>query len=380
MIESVKTTIYETILLSAISLIIGIAAAVLLARNITGPLTKCGVFFGRLAEGDLSINCAMDRNDEIGVLFNSMSGMTAKLRSVITVVQKASDSVSSGVMELTSAASDIAEGATNQAASVEETSASMEEMSSNIQQNTDNAQQTEKIAAQAASDAAKGGAAVSQAVSAMKEIANKISIIEEIARQTNLLALNAAIEAARAGEHGKGFAVVAAEVRKLAERSQSAAGEIGQLSSSSVEVAERAGGIISKLVPDIQKTAELVQEISASSSEQTQGAGQINQALQVLDQTIQKNAGAAEKMAATAEELSSHADRLQEAIGMFNVGTTRATEHRRPAHKSVGTGAATRNIAPPAPYSKPKALPGSMQGADLNTSGRGSSDDEFERF
>jgi methyl-accepting chemotaxis protein len=197
----------------------------------------------------------------------------------------------------------------------------MEQMASNIRQNTDNAMQTEKIAIKSSSDAKEGGKAVTETVAAMKQIATKISIIEEIARQTNLLALNAAIEAARAGEHGKGFAVVASEVRKLAERSQSAAGEISQLSTTSVAIAEQAGDMLNKMLPDIQKTAELVQEISASSKEQDTGADQINKAIQQLDQVIQQNAGAAEEMASTTEELSSQAEQLKATIAFFTLDT-----------------------------------------------------------
>jgi methyl-accepting chemotaxis protein len=213
----------------------------------------------------------------------------------------------------------MSQGATEQAASAEEASSSIEEMNATIRQNADNALQTEKIALKSAADALESGKAVAEAMAAMKDIAARISIIEEIARQTNLLALNAAIEAARAGEHGKGFAVVAAEVRRLAERSQTAAGEISKLSGSSVQVAEKAGTMLAKLVPDIQKTAELVQEISAASREQTTGAGQINGAIQQLNQVIQQNAGAAEEMSSTAEELSSQAEQLQEAIAYFQV-------------------------------------------------------------
>jgi len=196
----------------------------------------------------------------------------------------------------------------------------MEEMAATIKQNTDNAQQTEKIALKSAEDAIGSGKAVTETVGAMREIAGKISIIEEIARQTNLLALNAAIEAARAGEHGKGFAVVASEVRKLAERSQTAAGEISKLSVSSVQVAEKAGELLSKLVPDIKKTAELVQEISAASAEQNTGVEQVNKASQQLDQVIQQNAGAAEEMSSMAEELSSQAEQLQSSISFFKLG------------------------------------------------------------
>ncbi len=322
----VENTSMMTIVGTLIAIVLGIGIGLIVTNNITGPLNQCGSMFEKLAQGDLSINCAMDRKDEIGNLFNSLGNMTVKIRGVITRVKEASDAVSNGTEELTSSSGSISEGASTQAASVEETSSSMEQMLSNIQNNTDNARKTERIATQAALDAREGGTAVTQAVAAMKEIADKITIIEEIARQTNLLALNAAIEAARAGEHGKGFAVVAAEVRKLAERSQTAAGEIGSLSTSSVEVAEEAGKSINKLVPDIQKTAELVQEISASSAEQSQGAGQINQALQQLDQVIQQNAGASEEMAATASDLSGHANLLKEAVGMFNLGNTTGTK------------------------------------------------------
>ncbi|WP_235264124.1 methyl-accepting chemotaxis protein, partial [Geoalkalibacter ferrihydriticus] len=206
-----------------------------------------------------------------------------------------------------------------QAAAAEEASSSMEQMAANIRQNADNAMQTEKIAAKSAQDARQGGEAVGKTVTAMKQIADKISIVEEIARQTNLLALNAAIEAARAGEHGKGFAVVAAEVRKLAERSQTAAAEISDLSGSSVEIAEQAGKMLTQMVPDIQKTAELVQEIAAASKEQDAGAEQVNKAIQQLDQVIQQNASASEEMASTSEELSSQAEQLQQAIAYFKV-------------------------------------------------------------
>ena len=207
----------------------------------------------------------------------------------------------------------------------------MEQMVSNIKQNADNAQTTDKIANKSASDAQESGKSVREAVSAMKDIASKISIIEEIARQTNLLALNAAIEAARAGEHGKGFAVVASEVRRLAERSQKAAGEINQLSGDTLKVSEKSGEMLDKLVPDIQKTAELVQEISAASKEQDTGSSQINQALQQLEKVIQENASASEEMASTTEELTGQADQLVSALSFFHTGD----EEHASARKSV---------------------------------------------
>ncbi len=262
---------------------------------------------------------------------NNINKLIDNLTVVTVNIRTAANQVASGSQELSSSSEEMSQGTTEQAASAEEASASMEQMAANIRQNADNSQQTEKIAMKAASDAREGGKAVEEAVVAMKDIAGKISIIEEIARQTNLLALNAAIEAARAGEHGKGFAVVAAEVRKLAERSQSAAGEISDLSSSSVEVAEKAGGVLAKLVPDIQKTAELVQEINAASNEQNSGAEQINRAIQQLDHVIQQNAGSSEELSSTSEELAAQAEQLQSTIAFFKLSDNSGRIERREA-------------------------------------------------
>jgi methyl-accepting chemotaxis protein len=282
----------------------------------------------RLSEGNLTIKMESSSKIETGV-FAAMKRMLERFSRVVNDVKFASDNVASGSQQMSSSAQEMSQGATVQAASADEATSSMEQMVANIRQNTDSAMETMKISQKAADDATQSGIAVSEAMSAMKEIAGKISIIEEIARQTNLLALNAAIEAARAGEHGKGFAVVAAEVRKLAERSQDAAGEISQLSSSSIDVAERAGEMLGKLVPDIQKTAELVQEISAASSEQNAGAEQVSKAILQLDMVIQQNAGAAEEMAATSEELAGQAQHLQDAIKFFKVGNRGSRIKRR---------------------------------------------------
>jgi methyl-accepting chemotaxis protein len=213
----------------------------------------------------------------------------------------------------------MSQGAIEQAAAAEEASASMEEMAANIRQTADNAGQTERIARQSAADAQTSGRSVDTAVDAVRRIAQRIAVVQEIARQTDLLALNAAIEAARAGEHGRGFAVVASEVRKLAERSQIAAAEIGTLSAETLDAAEHAGQMLARLVPDIKKTAELVEEISAACREQDSGARQVNSAIQQLDKITQQTTGASEEVSSTSEELAAQAEALQQTIAFFRL-------------------------------------------------------------
>jgi len=301
----------------------------------------------QIADGNLMVDIRV--RSEQDKLIQALVLMIEKLTEVVKSVQIASDNVATRSQEMSSKTEQISEGATEQAASAEEVSSSMEQMTSNIMQNADNAQQTEKIAVKCAEDAREGGTAVGETVSAMKEIANKISIIEEIARQTNMLALNAAIEAARAGEHGKGFAVVAAEVRRLAERSQTAAGEINRLSASSVQIAEHAGELLGSIVPAIQKTADLVQEISSASNEQKTGADQINKAIQQLDQVIQQNAAAAEEMAATATELDGQAEELQTSAAFFRTDEGGGSKTRRTRTKAL-TDKRERNTMKQLPY------------------------------
>jgi methyl-accepting chemotaxis protein len=295
----------------------------------------------------------------------------------------ASDNVSAGSQQLSAGSEQLSQGATEQASSAEEASASMEEMAANIKQNADNAAQTEKIARQSARDAEASGDAVNKAVSAMRTIAEKISIVQEIARQTDLLALNAAVEAARAGEHGRGFAVVASEVRKLAERSQTAASEISGLSGETVKVATEAGDMLTRLVPDIRKTAELVAEISAACREQDIGASQINEAIQQLDKVTQQNAGASEEMSATSEELAAQAEELQASIAFFKVDNAGGSSDATAVKRLKAT--AARMAAPGKTSSAAKAKPSakSAQGKskgfalDMSMGGPDSDDSDF---
>ncbi|MDM8517682.1 methyl-accepting chemotaxis protein, partial [Desulfobacterales bacterium HSG16] len=302
-----------------IALIIGVSISIFITKGIVNPMLKGVEFVEKISKGDLNAYIDIDQKDEVGLLADMLKEMIVKLRKVVEDVKHASNNVSVGSQEMSASSEEMSQGATEQAASAEQVSASMVQMAANIRMNAENAMQTEKIALKSAQDADKGGEAVFKTVNAMKEIAEKISIIEEIARQTDLLALNAAIEAARAGEYGKGFAVVASEVRKLAERSQRSAADIGKLSVSSVQIAEQAGEMLKKIVPDIKKTANLVQEISAASAEQDTGTEQINKAVQHLDQVIQQNSSVAEEMASTSEELASQAEHLEDTMGFFKV-------------------------------------------------------------
>jgi len=363
---------------TAVLLILTILYTLYASRKMIKPILFNVSVAEALSQGDLNQKIKVTCNDELGMLEGAMALMIERLREIVGSIQAASSNVAAGSSELSSTAQSMAHGATQQAAAAEEASSSMEQMTSNINQNADNALQTEKIALKVSTDAKEGGAAVESTVNAMKNIAGKISIIEEIARQTNLLALNAAIEAARAGEHGKGFAVVASEVRKLAERSQTAAGEISELSSTSVEVAEKAGTLLKNILPDIQKTAELVQEITASSNEQRTGADQINSAIQQLDNVIQQNAASSEEMAATSEQLAAQAQQMIETISYFRLGDTYDIHQQIEYKKPKALPEKPKEIAKKTLNTKKKESSKSVNGIELDLGDLDSLDSDFE--
>jgi methyl-accepting chemotaxis protein len=286
-------------------------------RNMVASVREMSDAAGRIAEGDLTIR--IRPRSERDVLANSLANMVAKLSQVIGEVRAGAAALTGAASQVSATSQSLSQGTSEQAASVEETTSSLEQMSASITKNAENSRSMEQMAVKGAGDAGESGKSVGDTVAAMANIAEKISIIEEIAYQTNLLALNAAIEAARAGEHGRGFAVVATEVRKLAERSQTAAKEIGGLAGSSVRVAERSGQLLSELVPAIRKTADLVQEVAAASSEQAAGVSQINRALLTVDQVTQRNASASEELASTAEEMAAQSESLQQLVSFFRV-------------------------------------------------------------
>ncbi len=382
------------------------------ARSISTPILKAAGFAGKLSKGDLTAEIDVKQKDETGILADALKNMVsnlkataqvaeqiakgdltvtvnvlsdkdtlgkslnlmvAKLREIADDVKNAADNVASGSQAMSSSSTEMSQGTTEQAAAAEQASSSMEQMTANIRQNSNNAMQTEKIALKAAQDVQESGNVVIDTGLAIRKIVKKISIIEEIARQTHMLSLNATIEAARAEEHGKGFGVVASEVRALAERSQTAAVEIMELANNTLATGEKAAAMLINLAPDIRKTAELVQEITAASKEQNSGAEQINRAIQQLDQVIQQNASSSEELASTAEELAAQAEHLQGAIEFFNVDDTDQKRMSEKKQRMQGSG----NAAPG--EREYKAMKGKQgQTDDLSTGD--DRDDEFERY
>ncbi|EYF02564.1 methyl-accepting chemotaxis protein [Chondromyces apiculatus] len=368
-------------------IILGGMMSYYLARGITRPLQEVVDLAAKVAVGDMRTRIQVTRNDEIGslqvamrnmvdsardmaqtadaiasgdlnltvkprsehdVLGNAFATMVAKLSQVISEVRESAGTLASASEQISAASQTLAQGTSEQAATMEETTASLEEMSTSITRNADNSRQTEQLALKGATDAETSGRSVKETVESMRAIADRISVIEEIAYQTNLLALNATIEAARAGEHGKGFAVVAAEVRKLAEHSKASAREIGVLASSSVKVAEQSGQLLLELVPSIRRTAELVQEVAATCSQQAAGVSQMSKAMVVGDQVTQRNASASEELASTAEEMASQAEALQQNLAFFRLDLLDDGD-RRPLHAARPRPGLARSAATPRP-------------------------------
>ncbi|MCK6394889.1 methyl-accepting chemotaxis protein [Zoogloea sp.] len=330
---------------------------------IVGPINEVRRIMSAIEQGDLTQNIANDYQGDFKALKEAVNNTVAKLSDTITQVRTAADALTNASGQVSATAQSLSQSSSEQAASVEESSASVEQMSASINQNAENAKVTDSMASKAAVEATEGGDAVKNTVDAMKKIAQKIGIIDDIAYQTNLLALNAAIEAARAGEHGKGFAVVAAEVRKLAERSQVAAQEIGGLAGDSVGLAERAGHLLDEIVPSIRKTSDLVQEIASASQEQSSGVAQINNAMNQLNQATQQNASASEELAATAEELGGQAEQLQQLMLFFTID-----------ERNMGRGAAR-----PAAASAPRNAPAKPRGG-ARVAGFAFNENDFEKF
>ncbi len=380
-----------------LTIVAGAALSVQLARGVTRPILQAVRATEAISRGDLFVKVPPPSRDEVGQLLAAMGRMAERLRGVVAEVRSGADAlartsgqvvavvgqVSSASSQVSASAQTLSQGTSEQAASVQETTSSLEEMSASITQNAENSRQMEQMAMRGAGDGDESARSVDDTVDAMRSIAEKISIVEEIAYQTNLLALNAAIEAARAGDHGRGFAVVATEVRKLAERSQAAAREIGGLAATSVKVAERSRELLAALVPSIRKTADLVQEVAAASSEQSSGVAQINRALSHVDQITQRNASSAEELSSTAEEMSSQADAmrqqaeavLEKAEGLHRVVAFFRTEASTPAPPAPAPAAA------PAPEPMEMPVPVVAFAAPRRPSAIGGAPErEFRRF
>lgn len=327
-----QNTLVGLILSLLVMSLIIVSITISLSRNVNRNISALLENLDKLKNGYLTINQSdfnSQSKDEFGLLHGALSEFIGVLTSMVSNITMHSDNFSSASIELSSASQQLSQGASEQASGAEEVSSSMEEMAANIQQNTDNARETDRISQNVSEGVKKVGVGAQQSLQSIRNISDKIGIINDIAFQTNILALNAAVEAARAGEHGRGFAVVAAEVRKLAERSKIAAEDIVSLARESVDITENASELMGKLVPDIERTAKLVQEIAAASVEQSSGADQVNSALQQLNQVTQQNAAASEELASNSEGLNSQAEELMEVISFFKLNDKQVKRNTR---------------------------------------------------